>query len=834
MAKAKILVVEDEIVVAKAIQLALQRHGYDVPATVSSGAEAIQKTAEIQPDLILMDIVLKGGMDGIAVAEQICSRFDIPVVYLTAYTNGETIERAKTTEPFGYITKPFEEKQLFTIIEMALYKHKMDKALRKSESEKQLILSSLSELIVYQDKNLRIVWANRAAGEAAGRPTNQMVGHYCYEVWHGRREPCPGCPMAKSIETGEPQEGEITTPDGRIWYIRANPVRDEKGEVTGVVETALDITERKKAEEEMRLHSEIMKNINEGIYLIGLDDGIIKYANPEFEKMFGYNPGEMIGREVSMVNAPTDKTPKETKEQIVDVLVRTGEWHGEIKNIKKDGTHFWCYANVSLFDHPTFGKVIVSIHTDITQRKEAEDALRQSEERLQLSLAGSGVSFWEWFPKSDLIKFDERWERFLGFEPGEKVFDSQWWEKSIHPDSKLAFEKVANDYFEGRKSRYELEYRIKTKTGDWKWIWAAGECVEWDENKKPVRLLGTHKDITGRKQAEEKIVNLAKFPSEDRSPVLRVSSEGILLYANPASDSIISEWGCRAGEMIPDDWHNTVTEVLAGGEQKRVEYEHGKRTFAFLVVPVADAGYANLYGRDITERKKAERKLIDYQAQLRSLALESLRIEEAERRRLARAVHDNIGQELALAKMRLQSSMQSTMGPDAMAILDKVCKLLDKVMQDVHSLTFELSSPLLYEVGLVAAVEQWLAEEIRKKHGIKYKLAADVKSKAFDHELSATVFRVVRELLINVIKHAKAKNIRVGIKELKGALSVAIEDDGVGFDVAKFETALRKGKKTKFGLFSAKEQLEFLGGKFRIESVPKKGTKVSMTIPLKR
>jgi len=475
MTDAKILVVEDEIITARAIEEALKRWGYDVPSAVSSGLEAIEKAAEIQPDLVLMDIVLKGDMDGIEAAEQIRSRFDIPVVYLTAYTDSETVQRAKITEPFGYITKPFEEKQLFTIIEMALYKHKIDKALRKSESEKQLILSTLSELIVYHDKNLRIVWANRAAGEAAGRPTNQMVGHYCYEIWHGRREPCVGCPVTKSIEIGEPQDGEITTPDGRIWDICANPVRDEKGEVTGVVGTTLDITQRKRAEE----------------------------------------------------------------------------------------------------------------------------------------------------------------------------------------------------------------------------------------------------------------------------------------------------------------------------------------------------------------------KLLDYQAQLKSLTSELLLVEERERRRLARAVHDNIGQELVLAKMELQSSMESTMGPDAMGILDKVCKLLDKVMQDVHSLTFELSSPLLYEVGLVAAVEQWLAEEIRKKHGIKYKLSANVKSKAFDHELNATVFRVVRELLINVIKHAKAKNIRVGIKELKGALSVAIEDDGVGFDVAKFAKALRKGKKTKFGLFSAKEQLEFLGGKFRIESVPKKGTKVSMTIPLR-
>jgi len=140
----------------------------------------------------------------------------------------------------------------------------------------------------------------------------------------------------------------------------------------------LDITERKRAEEELRLHATIMDNVAEGIYLIGLDDLMIKWANERFARMFGYEPGEMDGKRVEVVNAPTDRTPAETRISIVDILKEAGEWHGEVKNIKRDGTHFWCYANVSLFDHPEYGKVIVSVHTDITERKRAEGALRSS------------------------------------------------------------------------------------------------------------------------------------------------------------------------------------------------------------------------------------------------------------------------------------------------------------------------------------------------------------------------------------------------------------------------------------------------------------------------
>jgi len=136
-----------------------------------------------------------------------------------------------------------------------------------------------------------------------------------------------------------------------------------------------------------------------------------------------------------------------------------------------------------------------------------QEALRESEKRLRLSLTGSGVSFWEWFPQNGRIHFDEHWAKFLGlgYDPGENDFNLEWWNESIHPDNKPVFERALNDYLEGRKSRYELEYQIQTKTGDWKWIWAAGECVEWDKNRKPVRFLGTHKDITKSKQAEEQI-----------------------------------------------------------------------------------------------------------------------------------------------------------------------------------------------------------------------------------------------------------------------------------------------------------------------------------------
>ena len=139
MAKEKILVVEDERIVAKDIVKSLQRLGYKVVASVASGEEAVQKVAESNPDLVLMDIMLKGKMDGIETTEEIHKNFDIPVIYLTAYADEKTLERAKITEPFGYIIKPFDERDLHTTIEIALRRHLAEAATRVAlEKEKEL------------------------------------------------------------------------------------------------------------------------------------------------------------------------------------------------------------------------------------------------------------------------------------------------------------------------------------------------------------------------------------------------------------------------------------------------------------------------------------------------------------------------------------------------------------------------------------------------------------------------------------------------------------------------------------------------------------------------
>ena len=203
----------------------------------------------------------------------------------------------------------------------------------------------------------------------------------------------------KGEEISSRYEFRIIAKEGEIKIVEPATVEiGEKGEakVLGILR---DITERKQAEKELLLHSEIMINMSEGVYLIRANDGIIVYANPKFEEIFGYGPGEMIGKHVSIVNAPTEKPPEEAAKDIIEIINREAQWKGEIKNIRKDGTHFWCYASVSIFDHPDYGRVWVVVHTDITERKKAEEErgklqaqLIQSEKMAGIGTLSSGIA----------------------------------------------------------------------------------------------------------------------------------------------------------------------------------------------------------------------------------------------------------------------------------------------------------------------------------------------------------------------------------------------------------------------------------------------------------
>ena len=186
---------------------------------------------------------------------------------------------------------------------------------------------------------------------------------------------------------------------------------------------------------------------------------------------------------------------------------------------------------------------------------------------------------------------------------------------------------------------------------------------------------------------------------------------------------------------------------------------------------------------DLTERKRAEEKISLYQRQLRALASELALAEERERRRLAAELHDRIGQTLALAKIKLSGLLQSTAYPGLMSPLAEITEMIDTTIQDTHSLIFEISPPVLYQVGFEAAVE-WLAEHFQEQYGIRIDLKIDNKRKPIGEDLRIVLFQAIRELLVNVIKHARASRAKISMKYVRNNLQIVVQDDGSGFELS--------------------------------------------------
>jgi len=233
---------------------------------------------------------------------------------------------------------------------------------------------------------------------------------------------------------------------------------------------------------------------------------------------------------------------------------------------------------------------------------------------------------------------------------------------------------------------------------------------------------------------------------------------------------------------------------------------------------------------DITAQRRAQKRLLAYQKRLRGLASEMSLTEERQRKRLAIELHDQVTQNLILFKINLGELREKDMPGELIKTLDEIYKHLDKIIGDMRSLTFDLGSPTLYELGLEAAVREYLNEEIQQKHRIKTEFEADAQPKPLDDDIRAILYRAVRELLINVVKHAQAQHVKVSICKNNNNMRINVIDDGAGFKPPA--EGFASGKTAGFGLFSIRERLSYLGGSVDIESKPGEGVRVTLVAPI--
>lgn len=275
---------------------------------------------------------------------------------------------------------------VITFVDITEHKQAADAVVRRLAA----IVESSADAIFSKDLDGTIRTWNVCAERLYGYTANEVVGRSVrltipddrVEEWTQALSRLARGDHVEQLETERVRKGgeRITV---AVTY---SPLRDGSGKIIGASATVRDISERKRAEQALRLQGQVAANLAEGVGLVRVRDGVIVYTNERYEQLFGYSPGELLGRHVSILNAGQGRTPVETAEKIIRTLRENAAWNGEVHNVKKDGTPFWTYANVSTFEHPEHGTVWIAALADITERKAAESALQDREERLRAIL----------------------------------------------------------------------------------------------------------------------------------------------------------------------------------------------------------------------------------------------------------------------------------------------------------------------------------------------------------------------------------------------------------------------------------------------------------------
>ena len=370
--------------------------------------------------------------------------------------------------------------------------------------------------------------------------------------------------------------------------------------------------------EDQRLLGELVETAGNLIVLTDPDGRIILF-NHACEELTGYRRDEVLGKTIPELFLPPEWVPIVQK-RFADPYAPKVRAPHENPWRTKSGEERIIEWRCTVIPSPEDGRpCILGTGTDITERKRAEEALRESEERFREAMEATSDGLWDWNVETGAVYYSPAYYRMLGYEPGELPGLAQSWMDLIHPDERDGVLRSNQDCIENRIPNFKIEFRMRTKSGGWKWILGRGRASARDANGRALRMIGTHEDITERKRMEEEARTLARFPAENPNPVLRLDKNGIVLATNEASKTLLAEWKPEVGQAAPKFWCDLASEALSTGLSKNIDIESDGKFYSFFVKPITEAGYVNLYGRDITERKKLEDEIREREKKYRTL-----------------------------------------------------------------------------------------------------------------------------------------------------------------------------------------------------------------------
>jgi PAS domain S-box-containing protein len=612
-----------------------------------------------------------------------------------------------------------------------------------------------------------------------------------------------------------------------------------------------------------------------GLGVFGRDLGSDAVSvTPRMREIFAWSADEPI-----TVSGFLDRVHPEDRAQVAASIGHADDPAGdgllsvEHRLLLPDGRTRWVTTNArTFFEDDGAGQRLahrVGTVLDITDRKQAEEQLRASEERYALFERGVNDGIWDWNIQTGEHYQSARWKEIVGSRDDAMPNTESSFFDRIHPDDTAAVtDALRRHYDEG--ARYEVEVRLRHRDGSYRWILSRGEAVR-DAAGRPVRMVGALTDITDRKEAEEQ---------------LRASERRYALFERGVNDGVW-DWNIQTGEHYHSPrWKEIVgsrddavpntessffdrihpDDAAAVTDALRRHYEEGARYAVEVRLRHRDGGYRWVLSRgeavrdaagrpvrmvgaltDISDRKQAEealrqahdelearvhdrtRALQDSQRALRALSASLLTAQEDERRRLARELHDDVTQQLALASIEIGTlASDLPRSPDATRVrLQALQERVIQISRDVRRVSHGLHPALIEDLGLSAALEAF-CDEFRRARGlpVSFDGAGDVDDSGIGLTAASALYRVAQEGVANAAKHARASRVDVALRRTPSTLELEVEDNGIGMaaDASRVTPGL--------GLVSMEERMRLVAGTLRVSPRTGGGTRVVASVPL--
>ena len=387
-----------------------------------------------------------------------------------------------------------------------------EEAIERAKNEWELTFDTIPDMIMILDNQYRILRANRVVADKLGIPITELPGKICYQVLHGTEAPPSSCPHAELLKDSREHTVEMQMALlGGDYMITATPLFDLEGHSIGSVHVARDISSLKAAEVAQRKSEERMELAIAGANLGLWDQNIVtgeSIHNRHWAEMLGYTPEEIETEHISWDNLlhPEDFLPalKDFNEHLAG---KTPFYESEFRLRTKSGDWKWIQSSGRVSEWDDAGKPLrmLGTHRDITDRKEMEQTLQENKDRLEMAVTVTNLGMWDWNIITGNSIYSREWIRMLGYTPEEIKPHSDSWKNLIHPEDSERTMALLKEHFEGKTPLFEVVLRLATKTGEWKWIQSVGRIYERDNAGEPLRMIGTHRDITEQKLSTEEL-----------------------------------------------------------------------------------------------------------------------------------------------------------------------------------------------------------------------------------------------------------------------------------------------------------------------------------------